>query len=82
MKFRTSLFLIFAFAAMASMTSCRKEYLCSCHFKYTNYPGLPDSFAKDYTIYDSKKGAEAKCKAESGTFKNNNINTDEACKLY
>ena len=83
MRFRFTVFAILALAVMfVSMTSCVKKYTCQCVFKYSGYPGLPDSSVNEYDITDSKSGAKSKCAGESKTYDNNNIHTVETCTLY
>jgi hypothetical protein len=82
MKFRVFLLLAVAFAGVISMSSCVKEYTCQCVIKYSGVPGLPDSVVNEYSIQDTKSGAEQKCKDESGTYNTNGVQTVEACKLY
>jgi hypothetical protein len=82
MKFRPSLIVIMVFAGCIAMTSCTKKYTCHCNFVYTGVPGLPDSAYKEFSVTDSKSGATSTCKAQSGSFDNNGIHTDETCYLY
>ena len=82
MKFRPSLIVVMALAGCIATTSCNKKYTCHCDMTYTGMPGLPDSTFKEYDIVDSKSGAKSKCQAESGSYDNNGIHTDESCYLY
>jgi hypothetical protein len=82
MKFRSFLLMVMVCAGVFSMSSCVKNYTCHCDIKYSGKPGLPDSTAKEYDIADTKSSAKSKCEAESGTYQNNGIHTDENCYLY
>ena len=81
MKIRVTVLLAIVFGVV-SMSSCVKKYTCHCNIVYSGYPQLPDSSSTEYEIKDSKSNAKSKCKAESGTFDNNGIHTEETCYLY
>lgn len=82
MKLRNTLLSILAAGAIFSTTSCMKNYTCQCAVKYSGYPGLPDSSAREYKIYNTKSAAESICKDNSIDKTNNGIKTLEVCKLY
>jgi hypothetical protein len=82
MKFRPSLLLALAFAAMVSMSSCIKNYVCHCDITYSGQPGLPSPAPEEYNIKDTKNNAKSKCMANSSTSNNNGITTVANCYLY
>ena len=82
MKLRPSILVALAFVSMISMSSCVKKYICQCKISYSGQPGLPDTVVKEYDIKDTKKNAKSKCEANSATYQNNGINTNEDCYLY
>lgn len=82
MKLRPGLWLLLIFTVMIGMSSCVRNYTCQCTIKYTGAPGLPDTIIKQYDIKDTKKNAKSSCQANSKTFDNNGIHTDESCDLY
>ena len=82
MKFKAAITLTLAFAGIISMTSCYKKHICHCNIKYSGTPGLPDSSSVEYTIQDTKGGADAKCSAQSGKRVNNGITSVETCYIY
>ena len=81
MKLRTLLVLTLISAGILSMTSCVKNYTCTCTIKYSGYPGLPDSTIKEFEIKDTQAGAKDACKKESYSHDENGIHTDESCVL-
>ena len=83
MNVRPSKILLFlAVAGVISVSSCHRKYICHCNIVYSGVPGLPDSTSKEFDITDTKSDADSKCKAESGTYVNNNITSVETCYLY
>jgi hypothetical protein len=82
MKLRFPLFLATAFIITMGISSCTKDYICQCTIKYSGQPGLPDSVVKEYPIKDKKKDAKSVCEANSGTYRNGEILTQETCTLY
>ena len=82
MKLRPAQWLVLLFIGMIGMSSCVRSYVCQCQIKYTGQPGLPDTLIRQYDIKDTKKNAQSACQANSKTFDNNGIHTEETCDLY
>ncbi len=84
MKFTAAITLTLALAlvGITSLTSCYKKRICHCNIVYSGLPGLPDSSSTEFTIQDTKGGADAKCSAQSGKVVNNGVTTIETCYLY
>jgi len=82
MKLRPSLLLAVSFILMVGMSSCVRNYICHCTIKYSGQPGLPDSVIQEYNIKDTKSKAKTECAANSATYDNNGIHTEENCYLY
>jgi hypothetical protein len=82
MKLHIRVSLVVAFSALVLSSSCIRSYTCHCNLAYSNAPGLPDSSFKEFSISDTKTGAQDTCAKQSGTYYNNNITTVENCYLY
>lgn len=63
------LFLIFGIGLMISVSSCRKDFTCTCSKIYKNRTGLNERDYSVKTYRDTRSAAEEKCKAntESGS---------------
>ena len=59
-----------AFAAAASLSSCKKDYTCECKYSGQTY---------SYTYKDSKSGATETCDAQEKNLKS--ISTDANCEI-
>ena len=84
MRSRGSVLLLLAVFGTIFMTSCSKKYICQCKIMYSGSPGLPDSTANEFDIYNTKSAAESICKEESyeNTDSNTGIKVKETCVLY
>jgi hypothetical protein len=83
MKVRSSVLLfVVAVSGILLVSSCNKNYTCQCTIKYSGSPGLPDSTATEYKVYNTKSGAKALCEDESFEHVENGIKVVETCTLY
>lgn len=83
MKRRLSALLVVCCALiLCTFTSCYREYVCKCKLEYSGAPGLNEGEVREYTITDSKKNAENKCKASSKVYDIDGIHTEENCELF
>ncbi len=55
------------FLALASMTSCKKEFRCECDKTYTDAGGSTTQNYSNYTYKDNRVDAEGKCSANEKT---------------
>lgn len=57
---------LFILITTICLVSCKKEYMCECSGSITKFEGSVntdfDPYKKTYTIKDSKRNAEKKCK--------------------
>ena len=64
--------------AGASLTSCKKDYICKCSKTYTSGNGSSTSDYSTYTYRDDRKTAEDRCnqntKSSTDVFGNYSIN--------
>ncbi len=81
-KYSTPLFIALSAVVLLFGSSCTREYVCQCKMTYTGAPGLPQGVVKEYSITDSKKNAESKCRESSKTYDQGGIHTVEDCDLF
>jgi len=74
--------LIAASCGVFLLSSCTREFTCQCKMTYAGDPGLPEVTLREYSIKDTKKGAESKCKANSASYEKDGITTVEDCDLW
>jgi hypothetical protein len=68
---------------LACMSSCTREYICQCRIKYTGAtPGLPDSTVVEFKVKNTRKEAQAQCKANSLVSTKDGVTLTETCELY
>jgi hypothetical protein len=82
MKSRGSVLLLMAVAGVMFCSSCVKKYTCQCRVTFTGKPGLPDSTAREYEVYNTQSGAKSICEEASYEKEQNGIKTKEECSLY